>query len=335
MYFAGDGARRTRTATSGSLGRIDDVLNVSGHRLGTAEIESALVSHPAVAEAAVVGSTRRPQGQAIVAFVTLKGGVDLPTRRLEEELRASRGQDPLIGAIAGDARTTSAFDAAALPKTRSRQDHAANRAAQGERARLLNQTTDAQQELEEKRAGLMKKLELIARERDKVVHLAKEIRRRYEGLKTKLAVLAEEDDPENEKAIADAKQKMRDLRADFQSLKKKRTQIGERLDRGDAILSQVEDKLGDRRKVRRDEAARTFHIIGKANRDISNHRAQLGLIETQEQQLYAEIGRYVSRNHKASPLLQSIYRENQALIDIMIALRRSIIMNRKLTSQFD
>jgi chromosome segregation ATPase len=207
--------------------------------------------------------------------------------------------------------------------------------AHDERARLLNQTTDAQQELEEKRAGLMKKLELIARERDKVVHLAKEIRRRYEGLKTKLAVLAEEDDPENEKAIADAKQKMRDLRADFQSLKKKRTQIGERLDRGDAILSQVEDKLGDRRKVRRDEAARTFHIIGKANRDISNHRAQLGLIETQEQQLYAEIGRYVSRNHKASPLLQSIYRENQALIDIMIALRRSIIMNRKLTSQFD
>lgn len=207
--------------------------------------------------------------------------------------------------------------------------------AHDERARLLNQTTDAQQELEEKRASLMQKLELIARERDQVVHLAKEIRRRYEGLKTKLLVLTEEGGSENEAAIADAKEKMLQLRGDFQSLKEKRNEIAGRLDHGDEILSQVEGKLGNRRKVRRDEAARTFQIIGKANRDISNHRAQLGLIETQEQQLYAEIGRYVSRNHKASPLLQAIYRENQALIDIMIALRRSIIMNRKLTSRYD
>ena len=207
--------------------------------------------------------------------------------------------------------------------------------AHEERARLLNQTTDAQQELEEKRASLMQKLETIARERDGVINLAKEIRRRYEGLKTKLAVLSEEGTEKNSTAIAEAREQMRTLRADFQALKKKRSEIGERIDRGDGILSKIEDKLGDRRKVRRDEAARTFQIIGKANRDISNHRAQLGLIETQEQQLYGEIGRYVSRHARATQLLTRIYRDHQALIDIMIALRKSIIMNRKLTSGYD
>jgi len=207
--------------------------------------------------------------------------------------------------------------------------------AHDERSRLLNQTTDAQQELEEKRASLMQKLEVVARERDQVVTLAKEIRRRYEGLKTKLAVLTEEGGKSNETGIKDARDAMAGLRTDFQALKKKRSDIGERLDRGDAMLSQVEDKLGDRRKVRRDEAARTFQIIGKANRDISNHRAQLGLIETQEQQLYGEIGQYVSRHARATQMLTGIYRENQSLVDLMIALRRSIIMNRKLTSQYD
>ena len=182
---------------------------------------------------------------------------------------------------------------------------------------------------------MIQKLDAIASERDKVVGLAKAIRRRYEGLKTKLTVLAEESREDSQAGIRDARETMSKMRLDFQALKKKRAEIGERLDRGEAMLSQVGSRLGDRRKVRRDEAARTFQIIGKANRDISNHRAQLGLIETQEQQLYAEIGQYVSRNSRATPTHTAIYRGNQALVDLMIALRRSIIMNRKLTSQYD
>ena len=71
-YFTGDGARRDKDGYFWIVGRIDDVLNVAGHRLGTSEIESALVSHPRVAEAAVVGRPDELKGQGVVAFVTLK-----------------------------------------------------------------------------------------------------------------------------------------------------------------------------------------------------------------------------------------------------------------------
>ncbi len=76
VYFTGDGSRQDEDGFFWVMGRVDDVLNVAGHRLGTAEIESALVSHPQVAEAAVVGPPHELKGQAIFAFVTLKAGVD-------------------------------------------------------------------------------------------------------------------------------------------------------------------------------------------------------------------------------------------------------------------
>jgi len=113
VYFAGDGARRDEHGYYWIMGRVDDVINVSGHRLGTAEIESALVSHEAVAEAAVVGRPDDLKGQAISAFVTLEGahkGGDA----LKEELRNHVAKE--IGSLAkpDDIRFTDA-----LPKTRS------------------------------------------------------------------------------------------------------------------------------------------------------------------------------------------------------------------------
>ena len=113
VYFAGDSSRRDADGYLWIMGRVDDVLNVSGHRLGTAEVESALVQHPAVAEAAVVGRPDEIKGQAIVAFVTLRGGFET-SDALREELRAHVAQH--IGAIAkpDDVRL-----AEALPKTRS------------------------------------------------------------------------------------------------------------------------------------------------------------------------------------------------------------------------
>jgi acetyl-CoA synthetase len=113
IYFAGDGARRDEDGYYWVMGRVDDVINVAGHRLGTMEIESALVSHPAVAEAAVVGKPDEVKGQEIVAFVTLEGG-HTGSDALKAELKQHVGQE--IGAIArpGDIRF-----ADALPKTRS------------------------------------------------------------------------------------------------------------------------------------------------------------------------------------------------------------------------
>jgi acetyl-CoA synthetase len=112
-YFAGDGARRDERGYFWIMGRVDDVINVSGHRLGTAEIESALVSHEAVAEAAVVGRPDDLKGQAIAAFVTLEGG-RTGGDDLKNELRAHVAKE--IGALAkpDDIRFTDA-----LPKTRS------------------------------------------------------------------------------------------------------------------------------------------------------------------------------------------------------------------------
>jgi acetyl-CoA synthetase len=113
IYFCGDGCRQDKDGYWWIVGRIDDVLNVSGHRLGTAEIESALVSHHAVAEAAVVGRPDDLKGSAVVTFVTLKAGIE-PTAELKEVLRAHVAKE--IGALA---RPDSVRFAPALPKTRS------------------------------------------------------------------------------------------------------------------------------------------------------------------------------------------------------------------------
>ena len=112
-YFAGDGARKDEDGYFWVMGRVDDVLNVSGHRLGTMEVESALVSHPAVAEAAVVGKPDDLKGEEVVAFVTLKGTYQA-SEELSKELKKHVVNE--IGAIArpGEIRFTDA-----LPKTRS------------------------------------------------------------------------------------------------------------------------------------------------------------------------------------------------------------------------
>ena len=112
-YFTGDGSRQDADGYFWIVGRIDDVLNVAGHRIGTAEVESALVSHPKVAEAAVVGRPDELKGQALVAFVTVKGHVKV-TPELRGELREHVAKE--IGPVAkpDDIRFTDA-----LPKTRS------------------------------------------------------------------------------------------------------------------------------------------------------------------------------------------------------------------------
>jgi len=120
MYFAGDGAKKDEDGDIWLLGRVDDVMNVSGHRLSTTEIESALVSHPYVAEAAVVGASDETTGQAVVAFVILRSEV---TGRADEpgeggdvvaELRAHVAHE--IGPIA---KPRDILVVPELPKTRS------------------------------------------------------------------------------------------------------------------------------------------------------------------------------------------------------------------------
>ena len=112
-YFAGDGAHRDADGYFWIMGRVDDVLNVSGHRMGTAEVESALVSHASVAEAAVVGFPHEIKGEAIAAFVTLRQG-SAGSDEAAQELRQHVTKE--IGAIA---RPDQIRFTDALPKTRS------------------------------------------------------------------------------------------------------------------------------------------------------------------------------------------------------------------------
>jgi acetyl-CoA synthetase len=112
-YFAGDGAKRDADGSFWLLGRVDDVMNVSGHRLSTTEVESALVSHPAVAEAAVIGRSDAVTGQAIAAFVTTRAGFE-GDEALARELR-----DHVAKMISPIAKPASLLFTADLPKTRS------------------------------------------------------------------------------------------------------------------------------------------------------------------------------------------------------------------------
>ncbi len=112
-YFTGDGCRQDEDGYFWIVGRIDDVLNVAGHRIGTAEVESALVSNHKVAEAAVVGRPDDLKGQALVAFVTVKGGI-IADQKLRDELRNDVARE--IGPVA---KPDDIRFAEALPKTRS------------------------------------------------------------------------------------------------------------------------------------------------------------------------------------------------------------------------
>ncbi len=109
-YFAGDGAKLDDDGYLWLLGRVDDVMNVSGHRISTTEVESALVSHPSVAEAAVVGANDATTGQAIIAYVTLRGGMEVPESVLRDHVAKE------IGAIA---KPKAIYYTQELPKTRS------------------------------------------------------------------------------------------------------------------------------------------------------------------------------------------------------------------------
>jgi acetyl-CoA synthetase len=117
VYFAGDGAKRDEDGDLWLLGRVDDVMNVSGHRISTTEVEHALVGHPAVAEAAVVGANDETTGQAIVAFVTVKGAESAEGEAGEALVGELR--DHVAREIGPIARPRQILLSPELPKTRS------------------------------------------------------------------------------------------------------------------------------------------------------------------------------------------------------------------------
>jgi hypothetical protein len=201
-----------------------------------------------------------------------------------------------------------------------------------ERAIALNHTPEEQQQHIDRRIELLMELESLAKERDQVVFEAREVRRAYDGMKMKLEVLTQEskDTSDNHEKIEQVKAQLTEFKIKFAELKERRIKIGAAIEAGDLEVDQVDQILQQQRRERIDHASEAFQIISESNKEISTMRAESGLLDTQMRQLYAEIGRYVSRNTQNDPECAAAAEAHQGLIDIMRAIRRSIALNHRL-----
>jgi DNA repair exonuclease SbcCD ATPase subunit len=204
--------------------------------------------------------------------------------------------------------------------------------AHEERSNLLNNMPEENQDLLDERTALLTKLENLAHKRDQIVADAREVRRAYVGLNMKLEVIAKESSGSavNKEQIAEVKSRLAELKSRFAELKQERIKIGEAIEEGDAKVDLVDEKLREKRQERRIQASEAFQVIGDGNKEISILRAESGVIDTRMRQLYAEIGRYVSRNANQNPSCAAAAAAHHGLVDVMRAMRRSVALNHRL-----
>jgi chromosome segregation ATPase len=211
--------------------------------------------------------------------------------------------------------------------------------AHEERATLLNNMPEENQELLDERSALLHELEELAHQRDRIVADAREVRRAYVGLKMKLEVITKESNNPAATAIVRAdqaaeiekvKSRLMELKKRFAELKNERISVGEAIEAGDVKVDLVDEKIKAKRQERRIHASEAFQVIGEGNKEISLLRAESGVIDTRMRQLYAEIGRYVSRNASQDPACAKAAASHHGLVDVMRAMRRSIALNHRL-----
>ena len=205
-------------------------------------------------------------------------------------------------------------------------------AAHQERANLLSITPLLNPEINEQRIAILTELEEKSLQRDAVVAKARQVRRTYDGLKMKLEVITKElaDTEERQAEIDQVKNRLLALKQEFVALKQERLAIGEEIDAGDVKLDLIERNLEVHRRERRAHASATFQTIGEINKDLAILRAEDGLLDTRMRQLYADIGRYVSRNVHQDPHCMEATKTHRALVEVMRALRRSVALNHRL-----
>lgn len=201
--------------------------------------------------------------------------------------------------------------------------------AHEQRAALLNEKSLAQEQLNTKRTQMLDELAVLSRDREEIVRKARSLRRLYDGLKTKLDVLKSES-KEDEQTKATTRARMSELRGKLEVLKADRDQVVEEVSRRNSLLDEVDKELDAERGKHRSEAAEAFQMIGEANRRISSYKAELGLVDTEMNQLFSEIGRYVSRKTKVNDYCRQATADFASMVDVMSALRRSINLNHQL-----
>ena len=202
--------------------------------------------------------------------------------------------------------------------------------AHAQRAELLGAKSEKTEALEEERSKVLTELDKLAKERDDIVRRARDVRRLYDGIKTKLEVLRSEhrDNPETE---ASSRKRMTELRGQFDALKKERSEVAAKIAKLNDKVDGFDEQLAAERKRHRSDAADAFQMIGEANQKISSFKAEIGLLETEMQQLYGEIGRHVSRTIKTNPVCRDATRDWAQMVEVMEALRRSITLNHRLS----
>ncbi len=204
--------------------------------------------------------------------------------------------------------------------------------AHEDRIEVLNSSMELNPELVEQRISLLTKLEELSMRRDEIVAEARDVRRSYEGFKMKLEVLSSESSGSeaNAEEIGNVKTMLAELKIKFTDLKKQRLQIGEQIKENDAKIDLVEAQFNEKRLDRRAHASEAFLRIGESNKDMSLLRAEIGVLNTQMRQLYAEIGRFVSRRAHEHAGCAEAASSHRNLIEVMRALRRSIALNHRL-----
>ena len=204
--------------------------------------------------------------------------------------------------------------------------------AHEQRANLLNNTPEENQELLDQRAALLGELEKLADQRDRIVADAREVRRSYVGLKMKLEVLLNEaaESDGHQTQVDQVKSRLLELKTRFAELKMERMKIGELIDEQDVKVNVIEEQLKAKRQEIRNHASGAFQMIGEGNKEISALRSESGVVDTRMRQLYAEIGRYVSRNANRDPACAAAAASHRGLVDVMRALRHSIALNHRL-----
>ena len=200
-------------------------------------------------------------------------------------------------------------------------------AAHEERAQMLISAAEADPEINEQRDTLIKQIDALAARRDKTIFEARRIRRIFDGLKTKLQVLVEPGSGASEDEINECKQRMIEIKAEFESLKADRAAIGAELDEKDVQLQELETRINEANKARRIGASKAFQVVGEYNQEVANLSAELGLLHRRKLEMCAEIGRHLSRNAEADSDCAKICKRHRGLIQVMAALRRSITYN--------
>ena len=201
--------------------------------------------------------------------------------------------------------------------------------AHEERADLLGISNEPFQELVDERQKVLTHLEGLARKRDVIVAKAREVRRNYDGIRMKQEVL-EREGGRSVDELETTSSRVSQLKKEFSELKNKRHEIAEKISTGNQRIDEIEAQINERKTERRKKASEGFQHIGDANQKISNLSAELGVFDTQMNQLYSEIGRYVSRNTTSHAACQKACKEYRGLVEVMGALRKSVRYNHRL-----